>query len=268
MATRPLTPPASGRRPVRVGIASFGAGVNHLVVDCLLAHALQRREAVCQLLLCDLPELPGCDERFVDSANNHRCQGDCISAKLPFLEVCGLDWVRLSGFLEDPGATLKMAADLVAACPDDELTCFEYEGWKLGEWLGSSVASFLRSDSHGMDPEVIEARRRYLISGLVALIGSRRWIETWQPDILMVISGRHIFWRAAREIAQARGIKVVSREMFIESFDCHIYAVNSSCEDPQMPRAWAQAREIPLTPEQDRVLDENLRGLARVRPSG
>jgi len=112
-----------------------------------------------------------------------------------------------------------------------------------------------------MDPEVIEARRRYLTSGLVALIGSRRWIETWQPDILIVISGRHIFWRAAREVAQARGIKVVSREMFIESFDCHIYAVNSSCEDPKMPHAWAQAREIPLTPEQDRILDENLRGL-------
>ena len=197
-----------------------------------------------------------------------RCQGDCISAKLPFLEVCGLDWVRLSGFLEDPGATLKMAADLVAACPDDELTRFEYEGWKLGEWLGSSVASFLRSDSHGMDPEVIEARRRYLISGLVALIGSRRWIDTWQPDILIVISGRHIFWRAAREIAQARGIKVVSREMFIESFDCHVYAVNSSCEDPKIPNAWAQAREIPLTPEQEKVIGRESEGASRVRSSG
>ena len=261
MATRPPSVPRSGPRHVRVGIASFGAGANHLVVDCLIAHALQMRGASCQLLLCDLPQLPGCDERFVDAANNRRCEGDCISPKLPFLEVCGLDWVRLSGFLEDPAATLKMAGDLVAGCPDNELTSFEYEGWKLGEWLGSSVASFLRSDSHGMEPEVIEARRRYLISGLVALIGSRRWIDTWQPDILIVISGRHIFWRAAREIAQARGIKVVSREMFIESFDCHIYAVNSSCEDPHMPHAWAQAREIPLTPEQDKVLDENLRGL-------
>ena len=56
-----------------------------------------------------------------------------------------------------------------AACPDDQLTRFEYEGWKLGEWLGSSVASFLRSDSHGMDPEVIEARRRYLTSGVVVV---------------------------------------------------------------------------------------------------
>jgi hypothetical protein len=246
---------------VRIGIASFGAGANHLVVDCLLAHALQRRGAICQLLLCDLPELPGCDERFVGSPDNHRCQGDCISAKLPFLEVCGLDWVRLSRFLGDPATTLKMAVDLVRACPDEELTRFEYQGFRVGEWLGSSVASFLRSDSHGMDPEVIEARRRYLISGLVALIGSRRWLDTLQPDILVVISGRHIFWRAAREIAQARGIKVVSREMFIESFDCHVYAVNSSCEDPALPKAWAEAREIPLTPEQETLLDENLRGL-------
>src|SRR3954469_10752975 len=261
MATATPSRSTSGQPSIRVGIASFGAGANHLVIDCLLAHALQRRGALCQLLLCDLPELPGCDERFVDSPNNRRCQGDCLSAKLPFLEVCGLDWVRLSGFLKDPAATLKMAASLVAACPDDELTCFEYEGWKLGEWLGSSVASLLRSDSHGMDPEVIEARRRYLISGLVALIGSRRWIDTWQPDILMVLSGCHIFWRAAREIAQARGIKVVSRGMFIESFDCHIYAVNSSCEDPKIPHAWAQAREIPLSPEQEKTLDENLRGL-------
>jgi hypothetical protein len=260
MATGRPTAPASGQRP-RVAIASFGAGANHLVVDCLLAHALQRRGAACQLLLCDMPDLPGCDERFVGAADNYRCQGDCISAKLPFLEVCGLDWVRLSGLLDDPRATLKMAGDLVAACPDDQLTRFEYEGWKLGEWLGSSVASFLRSDSHGMDPEVIEARRRYLISGLVGLIGARRWLDTWQPDILMVISGRHILWRAAREIAQARGIKVVSREMFIESFDCHIYAVNSSCEDPTIPNAWAEARETPLTPEQEKVLDENLRGL-------
>jgi hypothetical protein len=262
MATRPPTPSASGPRPVRIGIASFGAGANHLVVDCLLAHALQGHGAVCQLLLCDLPELPACDERFVGAENNHRCQGDCIAAKLPFLDVCGLDWVRLSGFLDNrSGATLKMSTDLVADCPDDELTSFEFEGWNLGEWLGASVASFLRSDSHGMDREIIDARRRYLTSGLVALIGSRRWIDTLQPDILMVISGRHIFWRAAREVAQARGIKVVSREMFIESFDCHIYAVNSSCEDPALPTAWARAREIPLTPEQERIVDENLRGL-------
>ena len=261
MATSPPPVPTTGTQLLRVGIATFGAGVNHLVVDCLLAHALQRRRAVCQLLLCDMPELPGCDERFVGAENNHRCQGDCIAAKRPCLEVCGLGWVQLSAFLDDPASTLKMAADLVATCPDEALTHFEYEGWKLGEWLGSSVASFLRSDSHGMDPEVIAARRRYLVSGLVAFLGARRWIDTWQPDILMVLSGRHIFWRAAREIAQARGIKVVSREMFIESFDCHVYAVNSSCEDPAIPNAWAEAREKPLTQDQERTLDENLRGL-------
>jgi hypothetical protein len=260
MTTRTPRPPVSGKLSPRVAFACFGAGANHLVIDCLLAHALYLRGADCQLLVCDLPELPGCDERLSEFANNHRCAG-CISSKLPFLEASGLDWVRLSGFLDDPAATLKMAAESVAACADENLTRFEYEDWKVGEWLGSSVASFLRSDSHGMHPEVIEARRRYLTSGIVALIASRRWIDTWRPDILVVISGRHIFWRAAREVAQSKGIKVVAREMFNEEFDCHIYAVNSSCEDPAMPKAWAQARETPLTVSQGRLVDGYLKGL-------
>jgi hypothetical protein len=261
MATRKPRTVASRNPSARIGFASFGAGVNHLVIDCLLAHALQLRGAACQLLLCDLPELPGCDERLFEFQNNDRCAG-CISPKLPFLEACGgLDWLKLSGFLGDPAATLKAAGQAVASCSDENLTRFQYEGWKVGEWLGSSVASFLRSDSHGMHAEVIDARRRYLTSGILALIASRRWIETWRPDILMVISGRHIFWRAAREVAQAMGIKVVAREMFVEAFDCHIYAVNSSCEDPALPKAWAQARNTALTASQERLVDGYLKGL-------
>ena len=269
MATRPPTPSASGQRPVRVGIASFGAGANHLVVDCLLAHALQRRGAVCQLLLCDLPDLPGCDERFVGSANNRRCQGDCISAKLPFLEVCGLDWVRLSGFLDDPERDAENGCRLggrLSGTMSSRLSSMKAGGWVSGSDLPSPP--FFEATATEWIPEVIEARRRYLISGLVALIGSRCWIDTWQPDILIVISGRHIFWRAAREIAQARGIKVVSREMFIESFDCHIYAVNSSCEDPAIPNAWARGRKIPLTPEQEQHVGRESEGPARVRAPG
>jgi hypothetical protein len=260
MTTRKPCTPASQNPFPRVGFACFGAGPIHLVIDCLLAHALQLRGAACQLLVCDLPELPGCDERILDFENNRRCPG-CMSTKLPFLEAAGLDWARLSSFLEDPAATLRMAVASVEACSDQNLTRFEYEAWKLGEWLGSSVAHFLRSDSHGMHPEVIEARRRFLTSGIVALVAARRWIDTWRPDILVVLSGRHMFWRAASEIARARGIKVVSREMFNEEFDCHIYAVNSSCEDPLIPNAWAQARETRLTDSQESLVDGYLKTL-------
>src|SRR5262249_51080261 len=94
MATRKPGPSARKQPSCRVGFASFGAGANHLVVDCLLGHALELRGAACQLLVCDLPELPGCDERLIEFEDNHRCPG-CISAKLPFLQASGLDWVRL-----------------------------------------------------------------------------------------------------------------------------------------------------------------------------
>src|SRR6266404_9304980 len=138
MATRKPGTVASGNPSARIGFACFGAGVNHLVIDCLLAHALQLRGAACQLLLCDLPELPGCDERLFEFPNNDRCAG-CSSPKLPFLEVCGLDWLKLSGVLGDPAATLKAVGEAVASCSDENLTRFRYEGWKVGEWVGSSV---------------------------------------------------------------------------------------------------------------------------------
>jgi hypothetical protein len=57
LTTRRPTPTSSVGP--RVGFASFGAGAHHLVVDSLLAHSLQLRGAVCQLLLCDLPSCPG-----------------------------------------------------------------------------------------------------------------------------------------------------------------------------------------------------------------
>jgi hypothetical protein len=238
----------------RIGFACFGAGANHLVVDCLLAHALQLRGADCQLFVCDLPELPGCDERLLEEPDNERCAG-CINSKLRFLQMSGLEWFGLTHFLPDAEAALATARAAVAACPDDELTTFEFEGWPVGHWLGTSVASFLRSDSHGLRPEVIAARRRYLVSGIVGLIAARSWLDHLQPDIVIVLSGRHVMWRAAREIAQSRGIKVVAREMFNEDFDCHIYAVNASCEDPALPHAWAEAQQTPLTAAQDQRVD-------------
>jgi hypothetical protein len=207
-----------------------------------------------------MPELPGCDERFIGDAGNDRCSS-CIASKRSILTSSNLDWVAMRPCLEDPDGTLAMARAAVARCSDADLTRFEYDGWNLGEWLGASVASFLRSDSHGMRPEVLDARRRYLVSGIVALTAARRWLDAWQPDVLVVISGRHIFWRAAREIAQSRGIKVVCREMFDEAFDYHIYSVNSSCEDPALPNAWAEARHAALTSSQEMEVDQYLQRL-------
>jgi hypothetical protein len=253
--------PAPAPDPVRVGFAVFGAGVPHLIVDHLLAAALEQRGAVTQFLLCDLPSLPACDERIAQVQPNERC-ASCLAQKRPFLDVSGVDWVPMSRYLGDDAAAAEAEARaVVAALRDDELTGFTADGWPVGAWLGSSVAGYLRADSHGMAPEVVAARRSFLVVGILALRSAIAWLDEFRPDVLVVLSGRHVFWRAAREVAQARGIKVVSREMYDESFDRHVYAVNSSCEDPALDAGWAEARHRPLTPDQEARVDHFLRGL-------
>jgi len=258
VATAP--PPAPAPDPVRVGFAVFGAGVPHLVVDHLLASALAQRGAASQLFVCDIPSLPACEERLAQIVPNARCQS-CLAQKRPFLDISGLDWVPMSRYLADAAAAEAEARATVAALRDDEITGFTVDGWPVGAWLGSSVAGYLRGDSHGMAPEVVATRRDFLVGGILALRSVSAWLDDYRPDVLVVLSGRHLFWRTAREVAQARGIKVVSREMYDESFDRHVYAVNSSCEDPALDVAWADARDRPLTPDQDARVDGFLRGL-------
>jgi hypothetical protein len=218
LATAPApTAPETGD-PVRVGFAVFGAGVPHLIVDHLLAAALEQRGAVSQFFVCDLPSLPACDERLAQVRPNDRCR-TCIAQKRPFLEASGVDWVPLSRFLGDAPAAEAEAQATVAALRDDEITGFCVDGWPVGSWLGSSVAGYLRADSHGDAPDVVAARRSFLVSGILALRAVTAWLDDYRPDVVVVLSGRHLFWRAAREVAQARGIKVVSREMYDESFD-------------------------------------------------
>lgn len=260
VATAPApTAPETGD-PVRVGFAVFGAGVPHLIVDHLLAAALEQRGAVSQFFVCDLPSLPACDERLAQVRPNDRCR-TCIAQKRPFLEASGVDWVPLSRFLGDAPAAEAEAQATVAALRDDEITGFCVDGWPVGSWLGSSVAGYLRADSHGDAPDVVAARRSFLVSGILALRAVTAWLDDYRPDVVVVLSGRHLFWRAAHEVAQARGIKVVSREMYDESFDRHVYAVNSSCEDPALDEAWAAAKDLALTPEQEARIDGYLRGL-------
>src|SRR5262245_38477586 len=96
----------------QIGIATFGSGIWHLVIECLLAHALRQRGARPELLVCDLPSLPVCDERTSLSKHLDTCSG-CFDDKAEFLSEANIPWRRLTSFLR-PGA-LERAGATVAA---------------------------------------------------------------------------------------------------------------------------------------------------------
>jgi hypothetical protein len=253
-------PPRAGRGDAgpKVAVATFGSGCWHLVLEILLAHALERRGARAELLLCDLPELPICDERTVFTRRGDRCPG-CIDDKRGILESCGLPWRGVRSLVTADAQVRAHAT--VRQVADADLEAFVFNGWPVGSWLHVSGCHFLRRDARGDAPDHVAVRRRLLVSALVIVEAVERWLDEVKPDVVIAESGAHFMWRIASELAQARGVRVVCREMGKGGWDRHIYAINRDCMDPDLENLWRQARGQPLTAAEEADVDAFLADL-------
>jgi hypothetical protein len=72
---------------------------------------------------------------------------------------------------------------------------------------------------------------------------------------VIVESGAHFMWRIVRELAGARGIPVVAREMGKGGWDQHLYALNADSMSPDLANAWISARATPLTVDEERAVE-------------
>ncbi len=255
---RDAQPAPPGHGP-RVAVASFGSGEWHLVLELLLSHSLQLRGASASLLVCDLPDLPICDERTAYSRRVDRCDG-CIGAKRQLLADAGIAWHGV-GALVHPSA-ISRAAQTVAGIADHHLRDHVERGFPLGQWLHVSGTHFLRGDERGSDPRKIDVRRRLLATAIVIVEAVEKWLDAVRPDIVIAESGAHLMWRIALEAARRRGIDVVCRELGKGGWDRHIYALNSDAMSPPLDAEWASARSQALTADEEREVDRLLENLA------
>jgi len=255
MQVGPTAPAASG--PI-IGFATFGSGGWHFVLEALLAHALAARGARPALLMCDLPDLPICDERTIHSRHRERCDG-CHHDKRSLLAASGLPWRGLSSLVDD--TTLSRARTTVAALADHELTAHRERGWPVGQWLHVSACHYLRCDARGDEPEKVETRRRLLTTAIVAVAAVERWLDETCPEIVVVESGAHLAWRVAFELARGRGLPVVCREMGKGGWDRHLYALNADSMAPDLTDAWANAQTQELSPDEALEVEQFLEEL-------
>ena len=235
----------------KVAFATFGSGNWHLVLEILLAHALALRGASPELLLCDLPSLPVCDERTVFARDVDLCFG-CLPPKQILLQASKLPWRGMTAFLTSD--SLARAKETVTDLKDEELEGYMAGPWPIGRWIHVSACHFLRCDARGNDPEKVSVRRRFLTSAIVVTEAVERWLDEVQPDILIAESGAHFMWRIAFELARARGIRVVCREIGKGGLDSHIYSLNSYSMFPNWSGIWTEASQEDLSPvENERV---------------
>lgn len=250
----------STRRPMandgpRIGIATFGSGGWHFVLEALLAHALGIRGARPQFLVCDLPDLPICDERTICSHHRERCDG-CVDDKRGLLDSCGLPWRGISAFVAPE--SLPRARAVVAGLDDGAIEGHVERGWPVGEWLHVSACHYLRCDARGASPDRVDTRRRLLVTAIVVVEAVTRWLDETQPEIVVVESGAHLVWRIALELARARGLRVICREIGKGGWDSHIYALNADCMAPDFDAAWSTAKDEALTAAEDGAIDQYL----------
>jgi hypothetical protein len=240
---------------VRVGFASFGSGVWHLAIEALLAHALERRRANPTFLICDLPHLPVCNERNIYSTSPDFCVG-CVDEKRVLLDASGLPWQGVSALVSTD--CVARATATVAALSASELEHHRERGWPVGQWLHVSACHFLRADARLSTDEAIDAQRRWLVTAIVMVEAVERWLDETEPDVVVTQSGAHAMWRVALELARARGIPVVCREMGKGGWDQHIYALDADSMSPDLSDAWAAACAAPLSRDELREVDDYL----------
>lgn len=261
--TRTASPaPSDGPR---IGVATFGSGGWHLALEALLAHALQLRGARSELLVCDLPELPICDERTAWSRSPDRCAG-CLDDKRALLDACRLPWRGLRAYLDDDAVARAVAT--ASAVPDARIDDYCERGWPVGRWLHVSASHYLRADARGDTAEQVAVRRRWLASAIVTVQAVERWLDETRPDVIVAESGAHVMWRVAFELARARGLDVMCREIGKGGFDHHLYALNADCMAPDLDAAWAEYAGAPLSAVEEREVDRFVAELpARTYPA-
>ena len=242
----------------RLAVASFGSGSWHFVLEALLAHALRLRGAAPEFLMCDIPTLPVCDERTVLLRDPRVCHG-CLPEKRRLLDASGLPWHGISKFIAPD--SFERARTIVAGVSDRDLGAFAEGSWPLGKWIYVSACHFLRGDARGDDPRTVAVRRLFLETAILVVEAVRRWLDLVRPDIVVAESGAHFMWRIVFELARARGIRVVCREIGKGGWDQHIYSMNAECMFPDLADTWDADRRVPLTRGQTERVNAYLRTL-------
>lgn len=226
----------------------------HGLWEKTILHALRVRGAEVRIAACD-GLYSDCDVFWAatqprDQLSCTRCQAHVAGLAAGF----GLPFRWLGRWLLPE--EVREAERFAAGLAPDQLLDACYSSWPVGRWVESSVHSHLRrSHLDPADPEVVEALRSWVGSGLVACFALQRLIDDVRPDVLLVFSGRLSSTRIAFELARERSVRVVCHERGLRPETLRIFVDERCTSLAGLRAAWDAWRDVPLIPdERDRVL--------------
>jgi hypothetical protein len=247
----PLQPAAGGHRVLIVSLRSWTI---HKMWEGLIARALMERGASPTVVICD--GLPRCDMFKLDMPGYSavHCRA-CLSYTRQVFHLLGLPVLPTSTFWRssDRNQAQELAASWTGACET-----FEAEGLPLGELVRPSLMRTLLRGSLDQDPLSNRLYREYIEGGILLARMYRRALAAPPPDILMLLNGMFFAERIGLAVAKERRIHTVTHERgFMRNH--LVLAHDEPANWFRVDRAWPDAKDRPLTSEEETALDAYLR---------
>jgi hypothetical protein len=223
-----------------------------------LATALRLRGHDVRGVLCD-GILPLC-EMNLGPIPRPPCQV-CIEFSSRYEDAFGMRYDRLTDFLSD--ADRLDAEKLVAGTPDEALPMLEVSGIPIGRFARREIQRYYRG--YIFDPVHDPAYRKWLISAVLLIWLSERWLDAVRPDLAAVCSGRTLPTACFYEVARRRRIRVVTWDGTASHRDGLMLSHNEPATEIPLKEAWCEAASRELAKDELEKLTSYLNNWSRSR---
>lgn len=205
----------------------------------------------------------GCSRELQSSCNNANHPDGLASSTCRvcyiytrrFFSLSGINHQWISNFRRS--YDLRKAEALVNSLKPAEYAGFRYRELPLGELVRHSVAHYLRTGSVYNDPLSQEIYRHFLINSVMIADASFALLEEYSPDVVLMLCGLFMPERVMMEIARSKGIRVVTYEIAMLAQDALMMQHNRPIDYDDKVN-WLKYKNIPLTSEEEKKLDDYL----------
>ena len=221
----------------------FGAFGVHNQLDAIFAAKLRLEGAAPLIVRCDgLYEY--CDVLAWSGNNGKQDCHNCVKLGNQLFDSFQLPCVQLRKYLtKDDYAEAEQWVNTLN--PEKYLEA-NYETLPIGRWVISSIFSYFRIGDNGLvKPEVRQAHKSFLKSGLLTYRALLRLIDEYAPEAMFIFNTRFAPYQIAYEVSRRLGIEEITHERGFYN-DSFILLNNSSCVDTKpifdICKAWKDER--------------------------
>lgn len=222
----------------------------HTLFETTTLHGLNHRGATTKYVLCD-GLYKQCDlYRKADRPRHALSCTECQSWAAEYMANLKMPFEWL-GRYQIP-SDREDARAWASALPPHRFWDASYQDWPIGQWVKSSIHTNLRANTINLDDsEILTISREFLESGVIAALAIERLLEHFEPDVLLLFSGRFSSTRIAFELARTRGIRVLTHERSPRDNDDFLLMENARVHDLQArKRFWSTWKDVPLTSDE------------------